>query len=143
MSDAKKLSRRIFEEVWNNKNTAAIDELIAANYVHHDPQSPKFSDGIEGYKQLVAHYLKAFPDARFTIDQEIEEGDIAVTRWRVQGTHKGDLSTLPATNKSFFVAGVTIARSKNGKIVEGWNNWDALGLMQQLGAVSIAAGRAA
>jgi steroid delta-isomerase-like uncharacterized protein len=142
MSDAKKLSRRIFEEVWNNKNTAAIDELIAADYVHHDPQSPKFSDGMEGYKQLVAH-LSAFPDARFSIDQEIQEGDTAVTRWRVQGTHKGDLPKLPATNKSFSVAGVTIARSKDGKIVEGWNIWDALGLMQQLGGVSIATHRAA
>jgi steroid delta-isomerase-like uncharacterized protein len=100
-----------------------------ANYVHHDPQSPKFSDGVEGYKQLVAHYLNAFPDARFTIDQETQEGDTAVTRWRVQGTHKGDLPKLPATNKSFSVAGVTIARSKDGKIVEGWNIWDALGLM--------------
>jgi steroid delta-isomerase-like uncharacterized protein len=143
MSHAKKLSRRIFEEVWNNKNTAAIDELIAANYVHHDPQSPEFSDGVEGYKQLVAHYLNAFPDARFTIDQETQEGDTAVTRWRVQGTHKGDLPKLPATNKSFSVAGVTIARSKDGKIVEGWNIWDALGLMQQLGGVSIATHRAA
>jgi steroid delta-isomerase-like uncharacterized protein len=143
MSHAKKLFRRIFEEVWNNKNTAAIDELIAADYVHHDPQSPKFSDGMEGYKQLVAHYLSAFPDARFSIDQEIQEGDTAVTRWRVQGTHKGDLPKLPATNKSFSVAGVTIARSKDGKIVEGWNIWDALGLMQQLGGVSIATHRAA
>jgi steroid delta-isomerase-like uncharacterized protein len=143
MSDAKKLSHRIFEEVWNNKNTAAIDELIAANYVHHDPQSPKSSDGNEGYKQLVAHYLNAFPDARFTIDQEIQEDDTAVTRWRVQGTHKGDLPTLPATNKSFSVAGVTIARAKDGKIVEGWNIWDALGLMQQLGGVSITAHHAA
>ena len=143
MSDAKQLSRRIFEEVWNNKNTAAIDELVATDYVHHDPQSPKFSDGVEGYKQLVAHYLNAFPDAHFTIDQEIQEGDIAVTRWRVNGTHKGDLPMLPATGKSFSVAGITIARSKNGKIVEGWNNWDALGLMQHLGGISVAPDRAA
>src|SRR5947208_1608324 len=143
MSNDKKVSRRIFEEVWNDKNIAVLDELIAADYVHDDPQSPKFSDGIEGYKQLVAHYFNAFPDARFTIVQEIQEGDTAETRWRVQGTHKGDLPMLPATNKSFSVAGATIARLKDGKIVEGWNIWDALGLMQQLGGVSIAAHRAA
>ena len=143
MSDAKELSRRIFNEVWNHKNVAAIDELMAANYVHHDPQSPKFSDGIEGYKQLVAYYFNAFPDAQFTIDQEIQEGDNAVTRWRVNGTHKGDLPTLPATGQTFSVAGITIARSKNGKLVESWNNWDALGLMQQLGGVSVVTDRAA
>jgi steroid delta-isomerase-like uncharacterized protein len=143
MSDAKRMSRLIFEEVWNNKNTAAIDELMAADYVHHDPQSPKFSEGREGYKQLVAHYLNAFPDSHFTIDDEVQEGDTAVTRWTVTGTHKGDLPTLPASGKTFSVTGITVARLKDGKFVESWNNWDALGLMQQLGSTSAAAGRAA
>jgi steroid delta-isomerase-like uncharacterized protein len=143
MSDAKRVSRLIFEEVWNGKNIAAIDELMSADYVHHDPQSPKFSDGREGYKQLVAYYLNAFPDAHFTIDQEVQEGDTAVTRWTVSGTHKGDLPTLPASGKTFSVTGITVARLKDGKFVESWNNWDALGMMQQLGSASVAAGRAA
>jgi len=143
MSDAKEVSRRIFEEVWNDRNIAAIDELVAADYVHHDPQSPKFSDGREGYKQLVAYYLKAFPDSHFTIDQEIQEGDTAVTRWTVTGTHKGDLPTLPASGKTFSITGISVARLKDGKFLESWNNWDALGLMQQLGSTSVAASRAA
>jgi steroid delta-isomerase-like uncharacterized protein len=143
MSDAKKVLRRVFEEVWNNKNIAAIDELMADNYVHHDPQSPKFADGREGYEQLVEYYLKAFPDAHFTIDEEIQEGDTAVTRWTVKGTHKGDLPALPASGKTFSVTGITVARFKDGKFVESWNNWDALGLMQQLGSASVTAGRAA
>jgi steroid delta-isomerase-like uncharacterized protein len=143
MSDAKKVSRRIFEEVWNHRNIAAIDELMAADYVHHDPQSPKFSNGREGYKQLVAYYLNAFPDSHFTIDQEIQEGDTVVTRWTVNGTHRGDLPTLPASDKTFSVTGITVARLQDGKFVESWNNWDALGLMQQLGSTSVAAGRAA
>ena len=143
MTDAKKVSRRIFEEVWNDRNIAAIDELVAADYVHHDPQSPKFSDGREGYKQLVAYYLNAFPDSHFTIDQEIHEGDTAVTRWTVTGTHKGDLPTLPASGKTFSVTGISVARLKDGKFLESWNNWDALGLMQQLGSTSVAANRAA
>ena len=143
MSDAKKVSRRIFEEVWNDRNIAAIDELMAADYVHHDPQSPKFSNGREGYKQLVAYYLNAFPDAHFTIDQEIQDGDTVVTRWTVNGTHRGDLPTLPASDKTFSVTGITVARLQDGKFVESWNNWDALGLMQQLGSTSVAASRAA
>jgi steroid delta-isomerase-like uncharacterized protein len=143
MTDTKKVSRRIFEEVWNDRNIAAIDELVAADYVHHDPQSPKFSDGREGYKQLVAYYLNAFPDSHFTIDQEIQEGDTAVTRWTVTGTHKGDLPKLPASGKTFSVTGISVARLKDGKFLESWNNWDALGLMQQLGSTSVAASRAA
>jgi steroid delta-isomerase-like uncharacterized protein len=105
MSDVRKVSRRIFEEVWNDRNIAAIDELMAADYVHHDPQSPKFPNGREGYKQLVAYYLNAFPDSHFTIDQEIQEGDTVVTRWTVNGTHRGDLPTLPASGKTFSVTG--------------------------------------
>jgi steroid delta-isomerase-like uncharacterized protein len=143
MSDAKQVSRRVFEEGWNNKNIAAIDELMAANYVHHDPQSPKFGDGREGYKQLVEYYLKAFPDSQFTIDQQVQEGDLVVTRWTVRGTHRGDLGTLPATGKTVSATGITMARLQDGKLVESWNNWDALSLMQQLGSTSVAAGRAA
>jgi steroid delta-isomerase-like uncharacterized protein len=143
MSDANRVSRRIFEEVWNNKDIDAIDELMAADYVHHDPQSPKFSGGKEGYKQLVEYYLKAFPDSHFTIDQEIQQGDTAVTRWTVRGTHKGDLQTFPASGKTFSVSGITVARLQDGKFVESWNNWDALGLMQQLGSASVPTGRAA
>lgn len=131
------------KKFWNNKNNAAIDELMAANYVHHDPQSPKFSDGREGYKQLVEYYLNAFPDSHFTVDEEIQEGDTAVTRWTVRGTHTGDLPTLPASGKTFSVTGITVARLQEGKLVESWNNWDALGLMQQLGNTSVAADRAA
>ena len=143
MSDAKNANRRLFEEVWNNKNMAAIDELVAAEYIHHDPQTPKFSDGRDGYKQLVAFYLNAFPDSHFTIDQEIQEGETVVTRWTVTGTHRGDLATLPATGKTFSVTGISVARLQNGRLLESWNNWDALGLMQQLGNAAIATSRAA
>lgn len=143
MSDAKTLSRRIFEEVWNDQHPAAIDELLAANYVHHDPQTPQFPNGPEGYHQLVNHYLKAFPDCHFTIDQELRDGDAEVTRWTVSGTHHGDLPVLPATGKKFSVSGISIARTKDGKILESWNIWDALGMVQQLGGTSAAGDRAA
>lgn len=143
MSDPRTVSRRIFEEVWNHKNLAAIDELVAVDYVHHDPQTPKFSDGREGYRQLVAYYLNAFPDSHFTVDQEIQEGDTVVTRWTVRGTHKGDLPTLPASGKTFSVTGISVARLQDGKFRESWNNWDALGLVQQLGTASVVSGRAA
>ena len=88
MSNDKKVSRRIFEEVWNDKNIAVLDELVAADYVHHDPQSPKFSDGREGYKQLVAYYLNAFPDSHFTIDQASRKRygcDALDSEWNTQG----------------------------------------------------------
>ena len=137
------LSRRIFEDVWNRKNLNAIDDLISANYIHHDANSPAAS-GIDGYKQFVNYYMNAFPDAHFTIDDAFTDGQNEVTRWTVVGTHEGELAGIPRTGRRFSVTGISIARIANGKITESWNNWDALGLMQQLGVVSAEArGRAA
>ena len=137
------LSRRIFEDVWNRKNISAIDDLMSADYVHHDAGSIA-ANGPEGYKQFVKSYMNAFPDAHFTIDDAFTDGQNEVTRWTVVGTHEGELAGIPRTGRRFSVTGISIARIANGKITESWNNWDALGLMQQLGVVSAEAkGRAA
>lgn len=129
------ISRRVFEEIWNHKKLNAVDELMAANYVHHDPQSPVVSSGTESYKQFVSHYLKAFPDLHFTIDDEVADEQTIVSRWTATGTHQGDLPGIPRTGRKFSVTGISMARVKNGKFIESWNNWDTLGLMQQLGVV--------
>jgi steroid delta-isomerase-like uncharacterized protein len=136
-------SRGIFEEVWNQKRVEKIDELVATDYIHHDVLSPD-QQGIDAYKQFVHLYRNAFPDIHFKIEDEIADGDTVVIRWTVTGTHNGDLPGLPRTGKAISVTGITIARLSDGKFVEAWNNWDALGMMQQLGAVPTEAkGRAA
>ena len=134
-TDNREKSRRIFEKVWNEKHVEQIDELVAPDYVHHDVLSPD-QTGIKAYKQFVDLYLTAFPDIHFNIEDEISDGDKVVIRWTVTGTHKGDLPGLPPTGRPISVTGITIGRLSDGKFVESWNNWDALGMMQQLGAVS-------
>ncbi len=129
----KALSRRLIEEVWNQGNLAVIDELIAPNYVDHDPTGP--IQGPEGMKQFVSMYLTAYPDTHFTIEDQIAEGDRVVTRWTARGTHKGPLMGIPPTGKQVTVAGISIDRVVNGKLVEDWTSYDALGMMQQLGVV--------
>ena len=145
MSEAHKtLCRKYFEEVWNNRNLAAIDEYFAANYIDHDPSSPDFGKGPESVRKLVSLYLTAFPDLRFTLEDLIAEGDRCVVRWTVRGTHRGELRGIAPTGKQVTIAGTSTLRIANGKFVEAYVNWDALGLMQQLGAVQRqAAGRAA
>jgi steroid delta-isomerase-like uncharacterized protein len=128
------LSRRIFEDVWNRKNLNAIDELMSADYVHHDAGAIA-ANGPEGYKKFVTSYMNAFPDAHFTIDDEFTVGVTEITRWTIAGTHEGELAGLPPTGRRISITGISIARIVNGKITESWNNWDALGLMQQLGVV--------
>jgi steroid delta-isomerase-like uncharacterized protein len=129
------LSRRLIEEVWNNRRLDVVNELIAPNHTNHDPNSPDFGKGPEAYKRLVNLYTTAFPDLHITIEDTVSEDDKLVISWNVSGTHKGDLRGTSPTNKKMSVEGITISRHANGKIQESRVSWDALGMMQQLGVV--------
>jgi steroid delta-isomerase-like uncharacterized protein len=131
----KNVVRRLFEELWNKGNLSVADELFTANYDHHDPSTPDVGRGPESEKKRATLYRTAFPDLRLTIDDIIAEGETVMARWSCRGTHKGDLSGIAATGKQVTISGVAVARFTKGKMVEGWVNWDALGLMQQLGVV--------
>jgi steroid delta-isomerase-like uncharacterized protein len=136
MSEGNKVVvRRLFEEVWNQGHLPVADKLFAPTYAHHDPSTPDLGKGPEGEKKRATLYRNAFPDFRLTIDDLLAEGETVMARWSCRGTHKGDLSGIAPTGKQFNISGVSIARFANGKMVEGWVNWDALGLMQQLGVV--------
>lgn len=127
--------REVIEEVFNKGNLAVADKAYAASYVGYDPSSPEPLRGPEGVKQDISKYRSAFPDLYFTIEDLIGEGDRVVSRFRVTGTHKGELMGIPPTGKRAEVTGISIVRFAGGKIAEEWSNWDALGLMQQLGVV--------
>ena len=131
----KAIVRRLVEELWNKGNLSVADELFAPNYEHHDASTLDFGRGPESEKKRATLYRTAFPDVRLMIEDIIAEGEIVMTRWSCRGTHKGDLSGIAPTGKQINISGVTIARLANGKLAEGWVNWDALGLMQQLGVV--------
>jgi steroid delta-isomerase-like uncharacterized protein len=136
----KALSKRNFEEVWNQRKLDAIDELVAENSVLHDPSVPGGKvTGTQGYRQFVEIYLTAFPDVHFTIDDQLAEGDLVATRWTGIGTQKGALMGIAPTGKRSTVTGITIDRYQNGKAVESWTNYDALGMFQQLGVVPMLA----
>ena len=91
--------------------------------------------GIEGLKQFVSMIRSALPDLRITLEDDIAEGNKVVSRWGAQGTHQGELMGIAPTGNHVAITGITIHRIENGKIVEEWENWDALGLMQQIGAI--------
>ena len=131
----KNVVRRLFEEVWNKGQVSVADELFTPNYNHHDSSTPDVGRGPESEKKRVTLYRNAFPDMRLTIDEILAEGETVVARWSCRGTHKGDLNGIAPTGKQFNITGVSIARFTYGKMFEGHVNWDALGLMQQLGVV--------
>jgi predicted ester cyclase len=71
----------------------------------------------------------------FTIDDMVVEGDKAAMRYTMTGTHKGEFTGIPPTNRKLTMWGINIARIAGGKIVEAWERMDTLGFMQQLGVV--------
>src|SRR6202163_179770 len=143
MSEANKnVVRRLFQEVWNKGNLQVTDELFTPNYAHHDASTPDFGRGPDSEKKRATLYRTAFPDIHLTIEDVIAEGETVMTRWSCRGTHKGDLNGTAPTGKHVTISGVTVVRVSNGKIAEGYVNWDALGLMQQLGVVPQLANRA-
>src|SRR4051812_44110281 len=91
----KALARRFLEEVFNEGNLAAIDELIDPDWVQHDPAMPEELRGIEGARQLVEVYRAAFPDLHITVEDQVAEGDKVATRWTARGSHQGELMGIP------------------------------------------------
>jgi steroid delta-isomerase-like uncharacterized protein len=139
MSEENKALARRFFEAWNEGDLDAFDEVMAPDAVGHDPQDPFGAQtGPENAKQLASMYREAFPDVHFTVDEQIAEGDLVVSRWTATGTHEGELMGIPGTGKQSTITGISIDRVEGGQIVEGWTNWDTLGMMQQLGLVQAA-----
>src|SRR5215216_7027277 len=111
----------------------ALAEVYAEDIVVHEPDEDV--RGVEGLKQFVSMIRSAIPDLHITLEEDIAEGDKVVSRWSAQGTHQGELMGIAPTGNQVALTGLTIHRIEEGKIVEEWENWDALGLMQQIGAV--------
>jgi steroid delta-isomerase-like uncharacterized protein len=130
----KTIDRRFFEELLNTGDPNVADEIVAPNYVNHNP-APGETTGPEGVKTFATLLRTAFPDGRFTVEDQIAEGDKVVSRFTTTGTHQGEFVGIPATGKRINITGISIHRVTGGQIQEGWLNWDALGMMQQLGAV--------
>ncbi len=127
----KAVTRRFLEEIFTAGNLELVDELFASNYVLHDPSVPQEVRGPEGMKQYVAMYRAAYPDTRFTIEDQIAQGDEVATRWTGQGTHQGELMGIAPTGRAVTVTGIEVDRIVGGKIEETWVCYDALGMMQQ------------
>ncbi len=127
--------RRLIDEAWNKGNLKVIDEVCATNVVNNDPVNPV--RGLEGIKGMVKKYRTAFPDCRLDIDEVISTSDRVVVRWRYSGTHRGQLEGLAPTGRRVDGPGLTIYHFMGDRIHEAFVNWDALGMFQQLGVVTL------
>jgi uncharacterized protein len=128
----KAAARAVFE-VWASGALERLDALVAPDVVHHDPYDPDASEGLEGMKTTITTYRDAFPDVRFTIEDQIAAGDEVATRWTSTATHRGPLMGAAPSGKRVTLTGLTIDRFAGGKIVEAWRNWDVWRLVRSIG----------
>jgi steroid delta-isomerase-like uncharacterized protein len=129
----KRLAQRWFEEVWNQGREGAIDELLCADGVGFGlADTGTEVHGAEQLKPFVRNLRDAFPDLHITIEDMVSENDKVAVRFNLTGSHKGSGLGFPPTDHKINVTGMTILQISQGKLRHGWNNWDQLGMMQQL-----------
>jgi steroid delta-isomerase-like uncharacterized protein len=133
----KTLVRRYWREAAARGVLAVIDDYFAPDIVAHPPASvsPAPVRGRDAWKRFTSAQWGAFPDLTGTVEEVVAEGDRVALRLTARGTHTGPLMGLPPTGKPVCFAGMEIFRIQDGAIVESWGQFDALGLLQQLGAI--------
>lgn len=132
----KAATRRFYEEIINQKQLAAIDEVVANNIINHDfPAS--LPPGSAGIKIFLGAFQTAFPHGHMTIDHMIAEGDTVAARLTFRGTHTGVFQGIAPTGRIVTIPGISVARFVDGKIVEHWGGLNRFSLLQQLGILPL------
>lgn len=128
-------ARRFFETLATKGRLPALDDLITEDYHDHDPSNVQDAIGMDAIRREIEMWRSGF-DFSFTVEDQLAQGDRVCTRWTWNATHKGEFMGIPASGKQVSMTGTTIHRcALDGKIAEGWWQYDRLGLMGQLGAL--------
>ena len=135
VEDNVRLARRWFQEVWNEGRMQTVHELFAEDGVATgQSEQGEVLRGPKDFVPFVERIRSAFPDMKITVEDVFGADDRVALRWSGTMTHKGDQLGVAATNREVKLSGITIARIRDGQIVEGWDHWDQLGLMKQIGS---------
>ena len=134
MSEANRLlTQRWYDEVWNQRSSAAIDAMFAPNGKSHGfPEPDSVLIGPKSFKEIHARFCGAFPDLHIALDDIICEGNRVAVRWTSTMTHLGDHFGFPASKKKTSLSGSSFLIIENSMIVEGWNFMEMHALMQSL-----------
>jgi predicted SnoaL-like aldol condensation-catalyzing enzyme len=135
MADLKDQVLRFFKEVFDNRNLDAVDDLLTKGAIDHEQPPPGLvmPPGREGVKALIKVYLDAFSPLNANVQDVYQDGDTVITRTVYTGTHTGVFAGIAPTGKTFSVEGIDILRCEGDKLAEHWSQFDAVGMMTQLG----------
>lgn len=132
----KQLARRVFEEYWNKHDADAAPGLYTTDFTLDDPHVRISSMGLTATNSYFEAFEKAFPDVRFTVEEQVAEGDVVVSRLTATGTHEGELLGVPATHAKVTVSAVVFHRFEDGRIASALVLWDAFGFLRAAGALA-------
>ena len=137
MTDSPKVAmEELFADVWNGERPETASELVHANYTIHDRESADELAGPSPYRALAEGTREAFSDARFTIEDALVADERVALRWRMTGTHEGELFGVESAGRTVELAAIEIDRFADGELVETWTQSDQLGLIEEIGALS-------
>ena len=134
--DNEEIARRIFEEIWQNRNYDAIDELIDEDYVIHDPSMPEgdWPRGPEGVREM-AEIGAEMIDGPLELEQVIPAGEYVVSRWKQTGPFVGEMGRIDPTDEEVTITGMEIDRFEDGKLAETWQEVNMIDLLIKTGVV--------
>ena len=138
IEENKALVRRFYEEI-DKGNIGAMDELVAEDYIDHNPPPFPLAAGREGLKQAFKLFWEATPGYH-RIEDQIAEGDKVVTRLTSFGKHIGDLPNAPATGNDMEMTSITIHRIEDGRLAEKWAEKDLIRMLHQIGVMKTPGG---
>ncbi len=129
--------RRVLEEAFGQGRVEVVDEVLHSNFVCWDPNSETGEiRGADTIKSEIEYFRNAVPDLTYTVDDQIVEGDMVVSRYTASGTHQGEFFGVPGSGKRIEMTGINIDRfDESGKLVEEWVEYDLLGAMRKIGAI--------
>jgi predicted SnoaL-like aldol condensation-catalyzing enzyme len=128
----------LFAEIVNSRDLDRFKELVAPDYVNHNPYA---EPGLAGVKKVFGAILTGIPNLIVTAEDVIvsEDGSKVVGRYRYEGSHTGDFLGSPATGNPFLMRSIDIWRAENGLFVEHWDELNTLDVFSSVGAVEMKA----
>jgi predicted ester cyclase len=135
----KAVLKRFWEEVWDKGQLDVVDEIFHENFVDHGLAPGLTKQGPEGAKEAVMQFRTGIPDLYLKWHDMVAEGDKVLSLWEAGGVQSGPLKSgrgvIPPTNKHATVWGFTLNRLEDGRIIDAWDNFDIMGMLQQLGVI--------
>jgi steroid delta-isomerase-like uncharacterized protein len=125
--------QRVWIEGLNRGDVSAADAAFAPDCVVHNTGVADQLRGVDAWKNLMAGFLRAFPDLHITVEDQLIQGDQVAFRWRATGTHTGPLGAAAPTGRPVVLDGLILDRVAEGRVQERWEQWDQSLMLQQLG----------